>query len=227
MATELWQRIRAARKAADLRQEDLATPCEVSRSAVAQWESAREDIRTVPSLRQLSIIADLTGFPVTMLMDRNASDADFIRARWAVDRPRPAATSPAKSSNGAGLEMFSRALEYELVMNVENGAAAVENAKSLVSQSGLPLPLVFFNPELSAAVATEDSLTTGLAGLWAAEANRPNPARCRVLLLWVPPGTQAPSPTTESTLFSLFQVTLAVVRTPSEAAEAVRLRSKM
>ena len=38
MATELWQRIKTARKYADLRQQDVAVACGISRGAVAQWE---------------------------------------------------------------------------------------------------------------------------------------------------------------------------------------------
>lgn len=38
--SELWERLRAARKYADLRQQDIAVACTpaVNRAAVAQWE---------------------------------------------------------------------------------------------------------------------------------------------------------------------------------------------
>jgi DNA-binding XRE family transcriptional regulator len=54
---ELWQRIKHARKAARLTQEDLASKLGVSRVAVAHWEAANQDTRDYPEAHRLQDIA--------------------------------------------------------------------------------------------------------------------------------------------------------------------------
>lgn len=75
--SELWQRIRQARKFADLTQLDLSKACGVSRGAVAQWESAELEHRTKPTTDHLISIAKTTKVPLEWLMN-DASDPNAI-----------------------------------------------------------------------------------------------------------------------------------------------------
>lgn len=78
MRSQLWQRLRAARGAADLKQGDIAEACGVSRVAVGHWESSESGRRTRPSIDSLKIISDLTGAPLDWLMDDEAD----IHPKW-------------------------------------------------------------------------------------------------------------------------------------------------
>lgn len=56
--TELYQRVREARKLSGLSQEELAAELGISRSAVAQWEMTRG---TAPSVENLIALARRSG----------------------------------------------------------------------------------------------------------------------------------------------------------------------
>ncbi len=75
--SELWQRIRQARKFADLTQLDLSKACGVSRGAVAQWESAELEHRTKPTTDHLISISKATKVPLEWLMN-DASDPNEV-----------------------------------------------------------------------------------------------------------------------------------------------------
>lgn len=79
MPSELWQRIRAARKYADLRQQDVADVCKVSRAAVAQWEYDDMERRTTPSIDQMKALAKLSGVPLDWLLNDRANLDDIYR----------------------------------------------------------------------------------------------------------------------------------------------------
>jgi len=76
MASQLWQRIRAARKYGDLRQQDVAEACGVSRPAVAQWEYEDETRRTRPSIDQMKALAKRSGVPFDWLLNDSANLED-------------------------------------------------------------------------------------------------------------------------------------------------------
>lgn len=76
--SELWQRIRQARRFADLTQEQLAIQCGVSRGAVALWEAAESEHRTKPTTDHLITLAKSTGVPLQWLMN----DAADINEVW-------------------------------------------------------------------------------------------------------------------------------------------------
>lgn len=80
MASEMWQRIRIARRYAQLSQETLGNLCNppVSKSAVAQWESASAQKRTTPKLSNLNTIAEATGAPLDWLL----SDDTDLHGEW-------------------------------------------------------------------------------------------------------------------------------------------------
>ena len=77
MASELWQRIRAARKYADLRQQDVAQVCGVSRAAIAQWEYDDPQRRTTPSIDQMKALSKLSGVPLDWLLNDRANLDDI------------------------------------------------------------------------------------------------------------------------------------------------------
>lgn len=73
ITSELWQRLRQARKYADLTQADLAKACGVTRGAVALWEAAEVEHRTKPTTDHLIQIAKKTKVPLEWLLNDAAS----------------------------------------------------------------------------------------------------------------------------------------------------------
>ena len=65
----LSERIKFIRKYLRLSQDDLGEIANVSRVAVSQWESRNPNIRTAPTYERLKLIAELTGFPITWIVD--------------------------------------------------------------------------------------------------------------------------------------------------------------
>lgn len=53
MPSEIWERVRALRKYADLTQQEVANACKISREAVSQWESKDPKKRTTPTNNNL------------------------------------------------------------------------------------------------------------------------------------------------------------------------------
>lgn len=99
MSTQLWQRLRQARRYADMTQAQLAAECGVSRGAVALWEAEEGDHRTKPTTDHLIAISKATGVPLEWLMN-DASQLDtiwrlggeFSEGRRQPSLPAPAAT---------------------------------------------------------------------------------------------------------------------------------------
>lgn len=86
--SELWQRIRAARRRAGLRQTDIADAFNIDRTAVTQWESKSPDRRTRPDIERLREFGEMTRTPLWWLM----SDEVNLDEPW----PEEADMSPAK-----------------------------------------------------------------------------------------------------------------------------------
>lgn len=78
MATQLWQRLRQARRYADLTQSDLASKCGVSRGAVALWEAEEPEHRTKPTTDHLLAVSSATGVPLEWLLN----DASRLEDIW-------------------------------------------------------------------------------------------------------------------------------------------------
>ena len=76
--SELWQRLRQARRFADLTQADLATRCGVSRGAVALWEASEPEHRTRPTTDHIVAIAKICGVPLEWLLN----DTSDLNALW-------------------------------------------------------------------------------------------------------------------------------------------------
>lgn len=93
MATQLWQRLRQARRYADLTQQALAVMCGVSRGAVALWEAEEPEHRTKPTTDHLIATAKATGVPLEWLLN----DASDLAELWRIggefgDAPRQGKT---------------------------------------------------------------------------------------------------------------------------------------
>lgn len=78
MPSQLWQRLRQARRFADLTQADLAAKCGVSRGAVALWEAEEPEHRTRPTTDHLICLARVTGVPLEWLLN----DASELNEIW-------------------------------------------------------------------------------------------------------------------------------------------------
>lgn len=118
MPSQLWQRLRAARKYADLRQQDVATACGVGRTAVTLWESADENARTRPDLNLMPVLAKLYKLPVEWLMNDGAN-VDDVWKIGALHKTSP--TLPIANVANAVMdpsrvkESFMRATEFEIM----------------------------------------------------------------------------------------------------------------
>lgn len=86
MTTELWQRIKTARRDAKLTQDQVADTLGISRAAVAQWEATRPENRTAPSRDNLALFAKMANVSLGWLMDDSLS-ADPTRASVSVSPP--------------------------------------------------------------------------------------------------------------------------------------------
>lgn len=87
MKSELWQRLRAARDFADLKQSDVSKVCNVSRPAISQWESKDPTKRTTPSIEQLKVISKLSKVPIAFFLDDNADPSDVWKYKTQAPQP--------------------------------------------------------------------------------------------------------------------------------------------
>ena len=81
MASDLWQRIRAARRYAQKTQEQLAADVGVSKAAISLWEARTPAHRTTPTRENLSALSKATGAPLHFLIDDNMA----VDALWYED----------------------------------------------------------------------------------------------------------------------------------------------
>jgi len=122
MASQLWQRLRAARKFADLTQAQLAAVCGITRSGYAFFESSDDNSRTRPNTDQIMSIARLTRVPIEWLLN-DASDPGDVWKIGVVSNGAP--KQPASQAFNGGHqcpirqtdrmeETFWRAAEYNV-----------------------------------------------------------------------------------------------------------------
>lgn len=74
--SEIWQRIRAARRYGRKTQEQVAQTMGITRSAVAFWEAVQPRLRTQPTADQVMKLAILCGVSPQFLLDDNAMPDD-------------------------------------------------------------------------------------------------------------------------------------------------------
>ena len=79
--SQLAQKIRAARLAAEMTQAELAERLEVTRAAVTQWESRDPVHRTQPSVANLRKVADVTKLPLTYFVEEKFRVIDLAHVR--------------------------------------------------------------------------------------------------------------------------------------------------
>lgn len=79
--SELWQRLRAARKHAELRQQDIADATGKARPTVACWESSDPLNRTQVEIDDLKVIAKRCKLKLAFFLDDNANPGEVHR--WA------------------------------------------------------------------------------------------------------------------------------------------------
>lgn len=118
-SSALWQRIRSARSAAGLRQQDVAEACGVTRVAVGHWESPDENRRTTPSAKHLRTLSDLTGAPLEWLI----SDESEIHPTW--------------MSGLEDAQALANGVEWVMVPLFDDGLACMHDLIELV-RDGVP-----------------------------------------------------------------------------------------
>lgn len=96
MPSQLWERLRAARRHADLTQREVAVACGLTRSAVAQWEASEPEQRTRPNSDHLIVFSRLTKAPLEWLMNDASRLDDLYRVVADADAAQPPATAPPK-----------------------------------------------------------------------------------------------------------------------------------
>lgn len=89
--SEMYQRIRAARKRAGLTQQDVAAELEIDRTAVTQWEARNPERRTRPSLRHIEHLAELTRTPIDWFL---SDEVDVLDPWPELTRPGPTRVGP-------------------------------------------------------------------------------------------------------------------------------------
>lgn len=135
MASELHQRIRAARESSGLKREELAKRCGRTLSAVSMWESANGNC---PSLTQLEAIAKATGVSLFWLVD-NQADVPINGESVHVGNQRVNPSDPAWAGLSTKHLRLARALENAEVANAFPPDVAGAMADILESFSGLKI----------------------------------------------------------------------------------------
>ncbi len=124
--SQLWERLRAARRFANLRQIDVAKRVGKSRATIALWESRQDDIRTHPSAEDVRKFCEICKVPVAFVMDNRSHPDDVYKvarggASSASEAPVSAPASAAMPRNALlGMEdrdaqMFWNAVEFDMV----------------------------------------------------------------------------------------------------------------
>lgn len=130
MASQLWQRLRAARKFADLTQAQLASVCNVTRSGYAFFESSDDNARTRPNTDQIMAIAKLTRVPIEWLLNDTSDPGDVWKIGvvngFAAKPPPPQNHSCPVKQPDRREETFWRAVEYHVTMQDSHRAEAFD-----------------------------------------------------------------------------------------------------
>lgn len=112
MTSELWQRLREARKFANKTQLDMAKAAGVTRSGYAFWETPDADSRTRPNSDQIVALCKLTKVPVDWLLDDKANVSDIWRDGGPATVVREREQPPPSSNPDRVQQRFWAAVEY-------------------------------------------------------------------------------------------------------------------
>lgn len=107
--SEMWQRIKAARKRAGLTQADVAAHFDIDRTAITQWEARSSSRRTRPDIARLEEFAHLTRTPVWWLL----SDEVDVLEPWPDLIEKPDGASQERKGP------FVRAFWDQAILNVK------------------------------------------------------------------------------------------------------------
>jgi len=126
MNSEMWQRIRVARKHASLTQKELGALCNVSSAAVTQWESPDPEKRTTPKNENLTCISNFTGAPIEWIMsndseieaewmneiasDTTIEDIETFDKEGAINKTYSVAESPSRYGNSPDKDLIRRSI---------------------------------------------------------------------------------------------------------------------
>lgn len=135
MASQLWQRLRAARKFADLTQAQLAAVCNITRSGYAFFESSDDNSRTRPNTDQIMAIAKLTRVPIEWLLNDSSDPGDVWKIgvvangapKLVMSHAPPQHSCPIRATDRME-ETFWRAVEYSVVSRDPHRMEAFEVA---------------------------------------------------------------------------------------------------
>lgn len=226
MATsQLWQRLRAARKFADLTQAQLAAVCNVTRSGYAFFESSDDNARTRPNTDQIMAIAKLTKVPIDWLLNDASEPGDVWKIGvFAGSAPKPVATAGHAGTTPCLVrkpdrreETFWRAVEYSVSMQDPHRAEAFD---VLLPTDGIGMRARYQHERVLACFCTpsdEDTLTFYMGRLFLYERSLQR-SMSKHLLVWTRGEQGLDLATYIEVAQKLFGVTVKEVQTAEEAA---------
>ena len=230
MASELWQRIRSARQHADLKQDDIAKVCGVTRPAVSLWESKDPTKRTKPDINQIQALAKLARLPVEYFLNDKVEPESV----WEVGKQHKAGGEAAVTAIAGGVaaaldmprqiirneeSLFASALQYYVFRIARERGLDPQALEGAFSQR-IPMAVTswapdFFHGKLIVEIASQNSdLDKVCANLLTAE--RATGSKLEKLILYR--GTPVPDTTN---LENLFGIHLLPVTDPRDAAELI------
>lgn len=114
MPSEMWIRIRTARKAAEKTQSQMAKALGITRSGYAFLETSHAEYRTNPTITQLRTIAETTGVPLDLIVSDETDTTEIIRSRLPGYKPdaRPALAPTLPAAAGDLRAMFWAAVRF-------------------------------------------------------------------------------------------------------------------
>lgn len=166
MSSQLWQRLRAARKFADLTQAQLASVCNITRSGYAFFESSDDNSRTRPNTDQIMAIARTTRVPIEWLLNDTSDPGDVWKIGVVASVGPKQAMAPAPSDHNCPIrktdrmeETFWRAVEYNVA---SRDPYRVEAFEAIVHVDSLEMPIRYQHEKVIACfcTATEPQMLT-------------------------------------------------------------------
>ena len=205
MKSELWQRLRAARDCADLKQLDIAKACGVSRAAVALWESKIENNRSTPSIEHVQSIARETKVPMEWLLNDSADPSDVWKVRGM--------SAPGTSKAAAVPDnLFEKAVQFEITQRAPDLLQGFGKSVSIIGHRE-SVSCDFYFGDVIAQMATHFAMEK-VAQLLLAETAAGRPMTKALLIYNTGKGSPVENP-------EMLGVRLIPVRTAAEAADAL------
>lgn len=221
MSSQLWQRLRAARKYADLTQAQLAAVCGITRSGYAFFETSDSNARTRPHVDQIMAISKLTKVPVEWLLN-DASEPGDVWKIGVVSSGGPKPQAPRATGGGyqpmaidRAEETFWRAVEYHVGVLNQDVSNCFDVPIEIVS---ITMRIRYLNDKVMACFTShidDQSVLFYLGRMLVAERALGN-GHHKHLLVWDRNDTDLSSITAVAQ--RLFAVSVKAVRTAEEAA---------